>query len=174
MLEAWAPQSGEMLNVGALPPDQKDEHDKFLSSDVVVRDVDIDSARLPDFCFDICDAPESLNGRFAGTMLFGLPYFASPSLAVAACERFTMPGGVGLFGFVADTHPSRGSLWHPKSRHLWRKEKEPLTDIGLKGNLWAFDQAALPELFQSWVKFKAEFMGHYWFVVAKKEAFHKQ
>ena len=169
MLEAWAPKSGGLLNVGALPPDQKDEHTAFLSPGVVMRDVDIDNARDPDFCFDICDAPDSLNNTFAGTMLFGLPYFASPAAAVAACARITMPGGIGLFGFVADTHPGRGSLWHPESRHLWRKEKEPLTNIGLKGNLWAFDQDGLSELFRSWTRLKIEFMGHYWFVLGHKE-----
>ena len=170
MLDAWAPKSGEILNVGALPPDQKDEHENFLSTGVVVKDVDIDSGRMPDFVFDICEAPESFNDRFAGIMLFGLPYFAYPSKAVATCARLTKSGGVGLFGFVADTHPARGSLWHPKSRHLWRKEKEPLTNIGLKANLWAFDQESLSELFKSWGGFEFEFMGHYWFVVARKES----
>ena len=168
MLEAWAPQSGELLNVGALPPDQKDEHNRFLSPDVLIKDADIDAGRFPDFLFDICKAPASFDNRFAGTMLFGLPYFASPSKAVAACARLTKPGGVGLFGFVADTHPARGSVWHPRNRHLWRKAIEPLTDIGLKANLWAFDQESLSELFQSWNCFKFEIMGHYWFVRAQK------
>ena len=168
MLESWAPDKGELLNVGALPPDQKDEHNAFLASDVTVKDVDIDSSREPDFVFDICEAPQTLNDRFTASLLFGLPYFASPSKAVAACARVVRPGGVGLFGFVADTHPARGSIWHPKTRHLWRKEKEPLTDIGLKANLWAFDQDCLPALFQSWNEFDYEFMGHYWFVVARR------
>jgi hypothetical protein len=167
MLDAWAPKGGELLNVGALPPDQKDEHDRFLSPDVVVKDVDIDPGRSPDFTFDICNAPQSMNGRFSGVMLFGLPYFASPSMAVAACARLTRLGGVGVFGFVADTHPARGSVWHPSARHLWRKEKEPLENIGLKANLWAFDQDSLVDLFRSWKEYQFEFMGHYWFVVAK-------
>ena len=167
MLEAWAPRSGELLNVGALPPDQKDEHDRFLSAGVTIMDMDVDESRNPYFVFDICDAPHSFENRFSGTMLFGLPYFASPSKAVAACARLTIPGGLGLFGFVADTHPARGSIWHPKSRHSWRKSKEPLTDIGLKTNLWAFDQESLDDLFRSWNEFQYEFIGHYWFVVAK-------
>ncbi|MDA8660023.1 hypothetical protein N9M01_07365 [Luminiphilus sp.] len=169
MLEAWAPKKGDLLNVGALPPDQKNEHTAFLSPDVVVRDMDIDASRLPDYQFDVCNAPISVTNRFSGTLLFGLPYFASPSAAISACARITTPGGVGLFGFVADTHPARGSVWHPESRHLWRKEQEPLSNIGLKANLWAFDKDCLAELFQDWSEYKAEFMGHYWFVVARKK-----
>jgi hypothetical protein len=169
MLEAWAPKSGELINVGALPPNQKDEHDRFLSPDAVVKDVDIDSARSPEFVFDICDAPQSMNARFSGLMLLGLPYFASPNKAVEACERLIQQEGVGLFGFVADTHPAWGSVWHPKTRHLWRKDKEPLDNIGLKANLWAFDQAGVMDLFQSWKECQYEFMGHYWFVVAKRD-----
>jgi hypothetical protein len=168
MLDAWTPTSGMLLNVGALPPDQKDEHTAFLSAGVLVKDVDIDPARLPDYVFDISDAPDSLNNSFSGIMLFGLPYFASPSKAVAACARLTAPGGTGLFGFVADTHPARGSLWHPGKRHLWRRGKEPLKKIGLKENLWSFDETGLPDLFLSWSQIHFEFMGHYWFVVAKK------
>jgi hypothetical protein len=151
-----------------LPPDQKDEHDRFLSPDVVVKDVDIDPNRNPDFVFDICDAPQSMNSIFSGVMLFGLPYFAFPSKAVEACKRLVRQEGVGLFGFVADTHPARGSVWQPKTRHLWRKDKEPLDNIGFKANLWAFDQAGVMDLFQGWKDYQYEFMGHYWFVVAKR------
>jgi len=174
MLEAWAPKSGELLNVGVLSPDEKFEHTAFLSPGVVVRDVDINKVGEPDYLFDICDAPDSLNNTFAGTMLFRLPYFASPSAAVAACARITMPSGTGLFGFEADNHPVRGSLWHPKSRCLWRKEKEPLTNTGGNRKLWAFDEAGLQGLFHSWDQIKFEFMGHYWFVVAHKEKIDEQ
>jgi hypothetical protein len=73
-----------------------------------------------------------------------------------------------LFGFAADTNPARGSLWHPANRHLWRQDKEPLQDLGLKGNLWAFDRDGALDLFEPWDQFRLEFMNHYWFVVAQK------
>ncbi len=168
MLDAWAPQSGELLNVGALPPESKDENSYFLSANVTVKDVDIDPGRSPDFQMDICQAPESLNNRFDGVMLFGLPYFESPQEAVDACARLTVNRGIGLFGFVADTHPARGSLFNSQNRHVWRREKEPLTNIGLQGNLWAFDRDGLGHLFHEWAVTRIEFMGHYWFVVAQK------
>lgn len=168
MVEAWAPKSGELINVGALPDEQKNDLREFLGSEVMLTDMDIDPSRHPDYLMDICEAPESMNAGYAGVLLFGLSYFASPSETIAACARLTSPGGRGLFGFVADTHPARGSVFHPKTRHLWRREKEPLSDVGLKGNLWAFDQESLSELFEQWDYVDIETMGHYWFVVAGK------
>lgn len=168
MLDAWAPKSGELLNVGALPPDQKDENSAFLGPAASITDMDIDATRQPDYAMDICAAPETLNNRFAGVMLFGLPYFASPSNAISACMRVTAPEGMGLFGFAADTHPARGSIFHPNTRHTWQKKREPLTNIGLKENLWAFRQEELLDLFKDWTDINIEFMGHYWFVVARK------
>lgn len=168
MLEAWAPKSGQLLSVGAMPPDQKNELNQFLSPDVALKEMDIDSERCPDYLIDVCDAPASMNGRFAGLLLFGLPYFASPSEAVAACARLSAPKGIGLFGFVASTHPARGSVFHPFTRHLWRKEKEPLGDLGLRGNLWAFDHEGVLALFRDWESVRIESMGHYWFVVGRK------
>jgi hypothetical protein len=168
MLEAVAPKQGELLNVGALPPGQKHELREFLSPSVALIEMDIDPEGVPDYVIDICDAPDSLTNRFAGALLFGLPYFASPSEAVAACARVTSADGLGLFGFVADTHPTRGSIFHPQTRHLWRKEKEPLTGIGLNRNSWAFDREGIRELFQGWKTTKIEAMGHYWFVLGSK------
>lgn len=167
MLDAWVPKRGEVLNVGALPPEQKDENTAFLGAEVAVREMDIDAARKPDFLGDVVEAPNDMNGRFAAVLLFGLPYFARPSAAVEACLRLTRPGGVALFGFGADTHPARGALWHRANRPVWRRGAEPLRDIGLKANLWSFDAAAVDELF-ALPGARKEFMGHYWFVVCEK------
>jgi hypothetical protein len=165
MLDAWVPKRGEVLNVGALPPDQKDENAAFLGPQVVVREMDIDAARQPDYLGDIVEAPPEMNARFDAVLLFGLPYFARPSAAVEACLRLTRPGGVALFGFGADTHPARGALWHRARRPVWRRDAEPLREIGLKANLWSFDAEAVDRLFSGARK---EFMGHYWFVVCEK------
>lgn len=168
MLEAWGPREGELLNVGALPPGQKDENAPFLAPGVVMREMDIDAARRPDFLCDVAEAPREMDGRFAAVMLFGLPYFARPSAAVEACLRLTRPGGVALFGFAADTHPARGGVWHRGARPVWRRGAEPLRGIGLKAKLWSFDGAAVDELFRAAGRVHKEFMSHYWFVVCEK------
>jgi hypothetical protein len=168
MLDAWVPKTGTVLNVGSLPPDQKSEINAFLASSVIVSDLDIDADRHPTFLADVTEAPEALDCYFDAILLFGLPYFAAPSRAIAATYRLAKPGGIGLFGFAADTNPTRGSLWHPRDRHLWRQQREPLGNLGLKGNLWAFDDEGLPELFKSWDEVQFEFMNHYWFAVAHK------
>lgn len=164
MLHAWA-ANGDVLNVGALPPDQKAEIASFLP-EARLMDMDVDASREPNYHCDVVAAPAALDGCFDRVLLFGLPYFARPSEAVAACARLVKPGGIGLFGFAADTNPARGSIWHPHNRHTWSKKREPLTDLGLKGNLWAFDEEGLGDLFESWDHVQFEFMNHYWFAVA--------
>lgn len=168
MINAWAPKSGLILNVGALPPSQKDENLSFLSPNISLVDMDIDGSREPDYVMDICNVPTMFSNKFSGIMLFGFPYFSSPSQAISSCLEVTKPGGVGLFGFASDTHPARGSIFHPSTRHTWCIEAEPLVDIGLKANLWAFSGNNLDQLFIGWTHLKIEFMGHYWFVVAQK------
>lgn len=168
MIHAYAPKAGKILNVGALPVHQKDQNKYFLTEEVELLEIDIDSSRQPDFEMDITEAPEHFNNSFSAVFLFGLPYFSKPSEAISSCARITEEGGVGLFGFVSDTHPARGSIFHPAKRHLWRRELEPLEQIGFSKNLWAFDLVGIPELFQHWNRFRVEFMGHYWFVVAEK------
>jgi len=171
MLETYGPKDGEVLNVGALPPQQCEETTAFLGHGIKVLEMDIDVNREPDLVCDITQAPEDQNGRFSGTFLFGLPYFHSPSLAIEACSRLTRPGGVGLFGMAAAyTHPFRGGLWKPETRPVWRKELEPLQNIGLKGLLWSFDQECIEALFVPWDNVQIEFFSHYWFVVCRKRS----
>ena len=167
LLDAYAPSQGRVLNVGALPPGQKDEHEPFLGHDVILEEVDTDPVRSPDHLADVTELPSDFHGQYDCVLLFGLPYFASPKRAIEKCAALVKPGGIGLFAFVSDTHPARGALWHPHNRHNWREEKEPLTDIGLRGNLWAFDAESLGPLFRAWGEKKSENMGHYWFVVAR-------
>ena len=168
MLDAYAPKEGEILNVGALPSDQREETTAFVSSQVRVVEMDIDPKREPDFICDITTPPHDFCDRFEGVLLLGLPYFHSPSKAIKACARITRTGGMGLFGFAADTHPSRGGVWKPKTRPVWRKELEPLKNIGLKGLLWSFDQECIETLFLPWDNVQIESFSHYWFVVCRK------
>lgn len=170
MLDAWVPKKGSVLNVGALPENRKEENSLFLSPGVNVVEIDTDARRKPDYVEDIVDAPTSIEEKFAAVLLFGLPYFSRPLASINACYELTEPGGIGLFGFPSDTNPSRGSIWHPKNRILWSLEREPLEEIGLQGNLWSFDEESISELFSRWSEVIVEWMGHYWFVVGKKNA----
>ncbi len=166
MLRAFGPERGEVLNVGALPPAQRDENTEFLRPGVRVIEMDADPSREPDVTGDVVEAPADWDGRFACVLLLGLPYFAEPSRAVTACARLTSEGGCGLFGFAADTHPSRGGLWRPDDRPVWRRELEPLESPGLRSRLWSFGPGNLRELFTSWGRIDVEFFSHYWFVRA--------
>ena len=168
MLDAHCPKSGEILNIGALLPDQRDETIAFLGDLARVAEMDIDPERKPHYLCDVIDAPAELNGRFAAVLLFGLPYFHSPSKAMQACRRLVSAEGVALLGFAADTHPFRGGMWKPKSRPVWRRELEPLENIGLKGQLWSFDRDGLADLLGCWDDVEVEFFSHYWFVVCRK------
>lgn len=171
LLHTYAPAKGEVLNVGALPPEQRDETTEFLSKKTTVLEMDIDPKREPHILGDITDPPSGLEYRFAGVFLFGLPYIHSPGKAIEVCARLTAPGGVGLFGFSADTHPLRGALWRPETRPIWRRDKEPLQNMGLRGNLWSFDQAGLLDLFSPWDEVMIEFFNHYWFAVCHRKAY---
>ena len=168
MLDAYAPLHGEILNVGALAPGQKDEITAFLSKGIKVLQMDIDPAREPDVLCDITRADGKLDGHFDGVFLSVLSYVHSPSPAVAACLRLTKPGGVALFGFPSDTHPIRGGMWKPDTRPVFRSILEPLTEIGLKGNLWSFDDQSVRELFSGISEFTVEFFSHHWFVLCKQ------
>ncbi|MGH7888249.1 MAG: hypothetical protein ACREPG_10305 [Candidatus Binatia bacterium] len=168
MLHTYSPSRGDILNVGALPLDQRNENTAFLSTGVNVFEMDVDGRRSPHILCDVGDAPEEWNSRFASVLLLGLPYFPAPSRAAAACLRLTADGGIGLFGFAADTHPLRGALWRPADRPLWRPDDEPLRDAALRSRLWSFDREGLNKLFVGWEHVAVEFFSHYWFVVAQK------
>jgi len=169
MLSSFIPEKSRILNIGALPPGQKHELTSFLPKNSQLTDMDIDSERKPDLLADITKPPADLYGQFDVVLLFGLPYVSSPGVAVDNCYKFLKPNGIALFGFAADTHPFRGGRWQPLKRPTWARTKEPLSNIGLKGKLWSFNEDELPSLFQDWRQWKYEFMMHYWFAVGEKK-----
>lgn len=169
MLSTYAPERGEILNVGALPHDRRKETTDFLSPQVKVVELDVDADREPDVLADITDPPDHLRRRFAGVFLMGLAYVHSPGKAIDACYDLVTDDGVGLFGFPDDTHPSRGAMWDPTHRPRWRRDHEPLRDVGLKGNLWSFDPDGLSDLFHTWQDVTTENFSQYWFVVCRRK-----
>ena len=169
LLHAFAPKNGEILNVGALPPDRRSETTDFLSQAVSVIEMDIDEKRKPHILGDVTEPPEECFNRYTGVLLFGLGCIHSPSKAVQACFDLAAPGAVGLFGFPDNTHPLRGEMWRPDCRFNWKLEREPLHDIGVRQNLWSFDPDCLEELFSVWPHVTIENFSHYWFVVCKKQ-----
>ena len=168
MLSTYAPERGEILNVGALPPDRRNETSDFLSPQVKVVELDVDVDREPDVLADITDPPDDLHDRFTGVFLMGLAYVHSPGKAIDACYDLVTDDGVGLFGFPDDTHPRRGAMWDPTHRPRWRRHLEPLQDVGLTGNLWSFDPDGLSDLFHKWQDVSIENLSQYWFVVCRR------
>ena len=170
LLERYAPDRGEVLNVGALPPDRRDENTAFIGGEARVVEMDIDAKREPDVLGSISDPPPELAGRFSAVLLFGLPYIDAPGRGIDCCRELIEDGGVGLFGFPDETHPMRGAMWNRAGRPVWRREREPLTNIGLKGDLWCFDEAGLDDLFRRWEHVAVENFSHYWFVHCRSRA----
>jgi len=167
LIEAFAPRRGRVLNVGALPPDRRDENTAFVAPGVEVVELDVDATRSPDILGDICE-PGLVRARsFDGVLLYGLPYFPSPGVTVRACVNATAEGGIGLFGFPDETHPLRGALWNDRARPIWDRRHEPLRDVGLRGNLWCFAERSIRDLFDGWSKLEYENFCHYWFVRAE-------
>jgi SAM-dependent methyltransferase len=169
MLSSFIPNSSRILNIGALPPGQKHELTSFLPPNSQLTDVDIDPERKPDLLADITKPPAELYGEFDVVLLYGLPYVSSPGVAVDNCYKLLKPNGLALFGFAADTHPFRGGCWQPQTRPTWTRAKEPLSNIGLKGKLWSFNEEELVCLFRDWSQWKCEFIMHYWFAVGEKK-----
>ena len=169
MLSTYAPEYGEILNVGALPPDRRKETTDFLSPQVKVVELDVDTDRVPDVLADITDPPDDLQRRFASVFLMGLAYVHSPGKAIDACYNLVTDNGVGLFGFPDDMHPRRGAMWDPTHRPRWRRDLEPLRDVGLKGNLWSFDPDGVVDLFHTWQDVTIENFSQYWFVVCRRK-----
>lgn len=166
MLDAYAPKDGKILNIGAMPPDRRAETVDFVG-DAAVVEMDIDPARKPDVLADITNPPRELLGTFDCVLLFGLTIIHSPSRAVDACRALVKPGGVVLLGFAADTHPVRGGLWDPVMRPVWRKDREPLGNIGLRGHMWSFMEDSIHELFAEWAEYEFEFFSDMFYVVAR-------
>lgn len=164
---------GEVLNVGALPADQKDETIAFLPDGARLLELDIDPERQPDLIGDFCDAGIGLDRAFDTVLLFGLPYFSDPGQAVRNAFSVLRPAGRFLLGGAASTHPVRGGLWRPHDRPIWRPDArgEPGEAMTLRGRLWSFDRASVDALFAAWSgEVQVEYFFHYWFVVATKAA----
>ena len=170
MLDAYVAPQSKVLNVGALPVNQKEETKMFLPEACDLVDLDIDPAREPTILGDICEIHPDLYETFDTVLLFGLPYFSRPILAVQQCMNVLKSGGSLLLGCAGYTHPFRGGLYQPSTRPVFRREQPPLKNIGLKGNLWSFDEAAIHlithEIASS--NILIEHFYHYWFVVARK------
>jgi hypothetical protein len=166
LMHHFGPQQGKVLIVGALPPEQKKENHVFFSPGVQVEEIDIDASRKPDHVGDILDFnPES---QYDAVFLMGLPYFASPSQAVEKVMTLLKKDGIAVLGFAASTNRFRGGLWHPKTRPVWKKELEPLQDIGLQGQLWSFDESQLSELLKPFAQCDVECFSHYWYVTGRR------
>lgn len=161
MLDVWSPKSGKILNIGTLDSKKREEYATFISSNTLIREIALTSISkdkhfLPEFYAN--------SYGFTGTLLWGVVDMASPSWIVTTCAQATILGGIGLFVFLADTHPSYGSLWHPHISRLWSKVEE--NENKQQKILWSFNKKGVSELFEDWSKIKIEFMGHHWFIVA--------
>ena len=84
--------------------------------------------------------------------------------------QYLQTGGSLLIGAAAASHPERGGLFRPTDRPIWRlgnKEKDG-ESLSLKTTLWSFDDKSIDQLMSGWSgSWKAEFMSHYWFIVAE-------
>jgi len=168
MLDAFSPD-GDILNVGALPPSQKEETESFVPLNARILEIDIDPEREPDILGDFSRPNKKFKENFDAVLLFGLPYFQRPFEAVKNCYNFLKPGGIALLGFCADTHPERGGMWRPKDRPIWRPDLYIEPPLTLKTKLWSFDKESLRLLFCEWEgSLKVEFHSHYWFVVGER------
>lgn len=163
-------REGEVLNVGAMPPEQKDETVAFLKPNSNLLEVDIDPDREPDIVADFCSPSRCVDTAFSCVLLNGLPYFSDPKAAVMNTMQYLQTGGSLLIGAAAASHPERGGLFRPTDRPIWRlgnKEKDG-ESLSLKTTLWSFDDKSIDQLMSGWSgSWKAEFMSHYWFIVAE-------
>jgi hypothetical protein len=163
---------GSILNVGAMPPEQKDETLAFLDTGCTLLEVDIDPDRKPDIVADFCDSSKCCTQLFKHVLLNGLPYFSDPKAAVMNAQQYLEIGGSLLIGAAAASHPERGGLFRPKDRPIWRSGKIEKSgeSLSLSTLLWSFDNTSIDDLMQGWLgNWKVEFMSNYWFIVAEKQ-----
>ena len=165
-VEAWLPKNGDVLTAGVLPFDDELEF-RQIRKDCQFTGVDIDASRSPEITADIDQLPNFMNPRYDSALLFGLPYFESPSKAVAALGYLLKPGGLGIFGFPGDSHVSRGATWNDQ-RVTWSIDSEPLANPHVSRKLWSFSLPQIQRLFEGWVNIKVESRGDYWFVAGTK------
>lgn len=164
--------AGSILNVGAMPPDQKDETLAFLKPGADLIEVDIEPAREPDILADFCAADFSLDRKFQNVLLNGLPYFSDPAMAIANAARCLEPGGRLLVGAAGASHYERGGMFRPHDRPIWRRglSEEQGQSLSLSSVLWSFDDVAVGDLMRDWQgSWDAEYLAHYWFIVAERQ-----
>ncbi|MDB4470714.1 hypothetical protein N9063_00360 [Deltaproteobacteria bacterium] len=160
---------GEILNVGAMPPEQKAETGTFLPPDAKIVEIDIDPERQPDIVADFCDQDFSMDRTFAHVLLNGLPYFSDPAAAINKAAQCLSPGGSLLIGAAAASHPERGGMFRPHDRPIWRlgRNEKNGESLSLSTLLWSFDELSITHLMKDWPgQWTGEFMSHYWFIVA--------
>lgn len=163
--------TGQILNVGAMPPGQKDQNTAFIPGDAILTELDIDPKRHPDILADFCDPDFSVSGEYDAILLNGLPYFSDPSVAVSNALKLTRAGGKLIIGAAGASQPERGGFFRPKDRPIWREGNkiEQGVSLSLDTLLWSFDQTSICHLMKNWKgSYIAESISHYWFVVADK------
>lgn len=164
-------KNGTVLNVGAMPPGQKDETEAFLHPDCEITELDIDPKREPDIVADFCSEDIETVRFYDNVLINGLPYFSSPVKALQNANKFLKPGGKLLVGAAAASHPERGGLYRPEDRPIWPNDQEIKdgASLSLQKKLWSFSDESLAQLEESWQgEWQCEFMNNYWFVVATK------
>lgn len=170
MLANFCPQ-GRVLNVGAMPPDQKDETIAFVPSGSQIVELDIDPKREPDILGDFCAVGYQTTELFDAVFLNGLPYFSHPDRAIENAQAALKPGGVLLVGAAGASQPERGGLYRPNDRPIWRKGQGAQLgeSLSLLSMLWSFDALSIEQLKAGWDgDYTSESMAHYWFVHATK------
>lgn len=170
MLSSFCP-AGRLLNVGAMPTDQKDETYAFVPSGCQILEMDIDRGREPDILGDFCARDYVALEQFDAVLLNGLPYFSDPKRAIENAFSSLRSKGVLLVGAAGATHPERGGLYCPDTRPIWRagQTSSPGESLSLLTTLWSFDRRSVEQLMDGWDgHYEAEAMAHYWFVFAVK------
>ncbi|MDC1231323.1 class I SAM-dependent methyltransferase [Octadecabacter sp.] len=170
MLSSFCP-AGRLLNVGAMPPDQKDETYAFVPKGSAIIEMDIDPDREPDILGDFCASDYQAIEQFDAVFLNGLPYFSDPKAALKNAWVSLKSGGVLLIGAAGASQPERGGLYRPDVRPIWRQGEATTSgeSLSLLTTLWSFDALSVAQMMDGWHgQYSAESLAHYWFVHAQK------
>ena len=164
-------KDGKVLNVGAMPPDQKDETLAFLKEGQSLVEIDIEPEREPDILADFCSKDFLTDTKYPNVFLNGLPYFSDPKRAIENSMANMSSGGRLLVGAAGAAHPERGGWFRPDDRPVWRKGQATKggESLSLLTTLWSFDKTSVEQLMEGWNGgWKAEVISDYWFIVADK------
>jgi hypothetical protein len=163
---------GDVFNVGAMSPDQKDETMAFLQPGQSLLEVDIEPERAPDILANFCADDFQIETAYQNVFLDGLPYFSDPKQAINNSLKSMRSGGRLLVGAAGAAHPERGGWFRPKDRPVWRKGQSTKGggSLSLLTTLWSFDRTSIEHLMEDWNgTWQAEAISDYWFIVADKE-----